>query len=470
MADEGSAKRWGIGLAAAGLAVVVGYRVLGRDDGASGRGAAADGVAAAVDSAAQSPLGPAPGASGAGGSEPGAPGPGAAGLSAPIAAAHVAGGEVVVAALDVSARGIRVQRIGADDRIVADRVVLDDVAWSTDADLKLAAHAEVVAVTWRGLRGGKLVRELVVVGADLAAKEPPVEVAAASCATRDALWFSDGARATSRPFRGAPHAVELPKDRDSSLLCGPGRAFAVLDEDDGTSILPLAAAGPSDAAASKVVTLLRERDFGDDEQRELAEYTVGDDVGVVRLGGSGAVTIREIAAGVLGPLRRLKATIPKDDDVVAVDASPKVLAIVYSEDVSAACPAGPGGPGDGAVATKVMVLRVDRESFEESTAELAPGRCGYEIGPFFTGALGGALSVAWAERSGGAGRARAPIAGLAHAVVARAGAPSLARVEQRADALVDAGCDGARCYAAALVRRDEADALSPGFVRILRYE
>lgn len=459
MADEGSARRLGVKLAAASAAVAVVVWLFARGDGAGGRGEGALGPAA-------------PDASAPPGSGPSAPGPGAPGLSAPIAAAHVANGEVLVAALDVAARGIRVQRVAADDRIVADRVVLDDVAWSTDADLKLAAHAAGdAALTWRGLRGGKLVRDLVVVGADLAAKEPRGEVAAASCATRDGVWFSDGARATSRPFGGAPRAVDLPKDKDSSLLCGPGRAFAVLDEDDGTSILPLGpASGPSDAAAPEALAVLRERDFGDDEQRELAEYTVGDDVGVVRLGGSGAVAIREVAGVVVGPLRRLKATLPKDDDVVAVDASPKVLAIVYSEDVSAACPSGPGGPGDGAVATKVMVLRVDRESLEESTVELAPGRCGYEIGPFFTGVLGDAVSVAWAERSGGAGRARAPIAGLAHAVVARAGAPSLARVEQRADALVDAGCDGARCYAVALVRRDEADATSPGSAKVLRYE
>ncbi|MBX3223191.1 MAG: hypothetical protein KF795_21950 [Labilithrix sp.] len=460
MADAGSARRVGIGLAAALLAGVVGWRLCSRGDGGStpGTGDASSAPAAST-------------------SGRGAPVPeGAAGLSAPIAAALGANGEVLVAALDVAARGIRVQRIDAEDRIVADRVALDDVAWSTDADLKLSVHpTEGAALTWRGLRGGKLVRELVVLGGDLAPKGEPVEIAAASCATRDAVWMSDGARATSRPWTGAPVTVDLPKDKDAALLCGPSRAFAVLDEEDGTSLLPLgfawsSLAGHGDAGAARALTVLRDGDFPDDDQRELAEYVVGDDVGVVRLGASGAVTVREIASGVLGPLRRLKTTIPKDDDVVAVDASAKVLAIVYAEDASSACPPGPAGPGDGVVATKVMVLRVDRESFEETASELAPGRCGYEIGPFFTGAIGDGVSVAWAERTGGAGRARAPVAGLAHAAVGRAGRPAVARIDAPADAVVDAGCDGRRCYAAALVRREGADAMAPGLVKILRYE
>jgi hypothetical protein len=118
---------------------------------------------------------------------------------------------------------------------------------------------------------------------------------------------------------------------------------------------------------------------------------------------------------------------------------------------------------------KVAAVRVDRQTFDESVVELSPGRCGHEVGPFFTSALGDGVSVAWTERAGGAGRARAPIVALAHALVAPSGTPVLARIEQSAEALVDATCDAAGCFAAALVRREGAPA-APGLAKVLRYK
>jgi hypothetical protein len=384
------------------------------------------------------------------------------GLSAPLAAAH-AGTDVIVAAFDASAKGIRVQRINAKDEIVADKIVLSDVAWSSDSDLKLAASNDGagVAVTWRGARAGHLVRQLVLLsGSDLTPKGEPTDVAAASCATRDAVWFSDGSHAVARPWSGEPVKIDLPKDKDASLMCSLHRAFAVLEEDERTSILALG--GDAGTTPGKPVTVVRENDFGEDEQRELSEYTVGDDVGVVRLAASGAVMLREVtSAGVVGPMHRLKTTIPKDDDVVVVDATPRVVVIVYTQDAASQCPPA-SGPGDSVVSTKVTALRVDRQTFEESTVELSPGRCGHEVGPFFTGAVGEGVSVAWAERAGGLGKARAPIVGLAHVVVTLTGTPELARIEQSADALVDAQCDGTLCFAVALAR--------PGVAKVLRYK
>lgn len=394
------------------------------------------------------------------------------GLSAPIAAARHPNGDVLVAGLDVGAGGIRVQRIDANDRIVEGRIVLGGVAWTNDADVKISAPSkDGAAVRWRGLRGGKLVKQLVMLGADLVPKGAPSEVGGASCATRDAVWSSDGARAISRGWDGSSTKIDLPKDEEASLLCGQTSAFALLDSDERTTLLPLGPRGPSGAAGAgegrrSPITVLRESELGDDEQREVAEYTVGDDVGVVRLGASGTVVVRELGSAGLGALRKLKTMIPKDDDLVAVDASPKLLAIVYTEDASATCPS---TPNDTSVATKVLALRVDRQTGGESTVELSPGKCGHEIGPFFTGAVGDGVSVAWPERVGGAGHARAPIAGLAHAVVAPSGDPTLARIDQAADALVDAGCDGARCYAVALARHEGADAMLQGFAKVLRY-
>jgi hypothetical protein len=283
-----------------------------------------------------------------------------------------------------------------------------------------------------------------------------VEVAAASCVPRESSWVSAGARATPRPWSGPSLTVDLPKDSEASLLCGASRAYALLEEEDRTSILALGANGGAP------VTVLRNSELGEDERRELSAYTEGDDVGIVRLGESGAVAVRELSGRRLGSLRKLKTSIPKDDDVVAVDASAKTLAIVYTQDVSASCPS-----GDSEASTKVSVLRVDRQTFEESTTELSPGRCGYEVGPFFTGVLGDGVSIAWTERTGGPGRARAPIVGLAHALVAPSGSPSLARIEQPADALVDAGCDGTTCYAVALAPREVRE--GAGIAKVLRY-
>jgi hypothetical protein len=298
-------------------------------------------------------------------------------------------------------------------------------------------------------------------------------VAAGSCATQDALWFTDGKRVHRRPWSGSATHSELPKDKDAALVCGAHRAFALLDEDEGTTLLALGGGGEADAgkadvgAASLPLSVLKESEFGEDEQRERAEFTVGDELGVVRLASSGAVALREIKAGALGPLRKLKTTIGRDDDVVAVDASARVVVVVFTEDAGAACAAEGGAMSP---STRVKALRVDRATFEESTVELSPGACGREVGPFFTGAVGDAVSVAWVERVPVAGKARAPIAGLAHRAVNAAGAPGeLVRAEQPADALVDAGCDGARCYAVALARREGMDAMIPGLARVLRY-
>jgi hypothetical protein len=411
-------------------------------------------------------------------SEPRAPvSVGSGGLSAPIAGARAEQGDVVVAGLDVAAAAIRVQRINAKDEIVADRTIFDGVKWSSESELKVMPAAGGVAVTWRGLRGGKLVRHLLVLGADLAPKGDATEVAAASCATRDALWYTDGKRVHARPWVGAATRSELPKDKDAALVCGVHRAFALLDEEDGTSLVILggndardggAGDGGTGASAHKPTQLLKESEFGDDDQRERSDYTVGDDVGVVRLGVSGAVTMREVRAGTPGPLRKLKTTIPRDDDVVAVDASPRAVVIVFTEDMGDWCAKDAGSPS--AASTRVKALRIDRTTFEESIVELSPGLCGREVGPFFTGALGDDVSVAWVERVPVAGKARAPVAGLTHRTVPASGAPGeLVRGDQPADALVDAGCDGTRCYAVALARRAGMDAMVPGVARIIRY-
>lgn len=411
------------------------------------------------------------GASGASSNEPGIvetsgskddSGANGAVFSAPIAAAHASGGEVLVSALDVPAKAIRLLRIGQKDDVVAQRTVFDDVKWTSDADLKVLIVGGGAAVTWRGLLHGRLGRSLVIVGADLVAKGPPTDVGGASCATREAIWFTDGKRAHGRSWTGASIGAELPKDKEASVVCGATRAFAFLEEDDGTSLLPL---GSSDGGSGRAspVALLREADFGDDEQRERSEYTVGDEVGVVRLGASGALAYREVKDGSAGSLKKAHTKIPHDDDVVAVDASPKVLGIAFTQDASAGCP-------DGQASARVSALRIDRSTGEESTLELSSGMCAREVGPFFTGAVGDGVSVAWVERVPVAGKPKAPIVALAHAFVPSTGpAQTVKRIDVAADALVDAGCDADRCYAVALERKPGTDGMVPGPVKVLRY-
>ena len=399
-----------------------------------------------------------------GGGEPG-------GLSAPIAGARGERGEVVVAGLDVPARAIRVQRISAKDEVLADQTVLTGVAWSSESELKAVPAAGGVAITWRGLRNGKLVRQLLVLGADLAPKGEAIDISAASCATQDALWFTDGKRVHSRPWSGSPTRSDLPKDKDAALVCGLHRAFALLDEDDGTSMVLLGGADAgagADAGRAAAMQLLKESDFGEDDQRERAEYTVSDDVGVVRLATSGSLTLREVRDNAPGPLRKLKTIIPRDDDVVAVDATPRMVVVVFTEDVSEGCKS--DGGASTSPSTRVRALRIDRTTFEESVVDLSSGGCAREVGPFFTGARGDAVSVSWVERIPVVGQSRAPVAGLAHRLVVFSGQlPDLARIEQPADALVDAGCDGTHCYAVALARRAGMDAMVPGLARVLRY-
>lgn len=409
--------------------------------------------------------------------EAGAPG----GLSAPIAATRIEAGDVVVAGLDVPAKAIRVQRINPNDEVTIDRTILEGVLWSSESDLKIVPAARGVAVTWRGLRGGRLVRQMLVLGPDLAPKGEILDVTGASCATREALWFTDGKRVHGRPWSGPASKSELPRDRDAALVCGQHRAFALLDEDDGTSVLVLGGGGDTDAGtdaghagdagrmsvATGAIALFKESEFGEDDQRERAEYTAGDDLGVVRLAASGAMAMREVKGGVPGPLRKLKTTIPRDDDVVAVDASPRAVVVVFTEDVGEACP---GAGGSTLPSTRVKALRIDRTTFEESIVELSPGSCGREVGPFFTGALRDDVSVAWVERVPIKGQSKAPVAGLAHRLVVPAGPiAELVRTDQPADALVDAGCSTTGCYAVALARRPGMDAMVPGIARVIRY-
>ncbi len=88
----------------------------------------------------------------------------------------------------------------------------------------------------------------------------------------------------------------------------------------------------------------------------------------MRLAASGAIAMREVKNGIAGPLRKLKTTIPRDDDVVAVDASPRSVVVVFTRDVGESCP---GAAGITIPSTRVKALRIDRTTFDESIVDLS---------------------------------------------------------------------------------------------------
>lgn len=382
----------------------------------------------------------------------------AASLSPPLAAARADRGAVLVAGLSGDGRAVRVLRIGADDRVEAQRDVLSGVEASPDAEVRLAPAGPGAALTWRGKRAGAMARELVVLGAELAPRGEPAPVESAACATLDAHWSSSGAALASRTWGGQALRIALPSSDDVAVVCAAHRAYALLESEDGTrvAIAPSADAG---GAAPKVVTVFRDGEPAG-EPREHAEVTVGDDLIVFRLSTDGSIAVREVSASGAGPLRRVAGTIPVDDDLVAADGTGRMLLLVYTEDASDGCPT------DVATRTRVKALRIDRGALRGEPVELSPGACGREVGPFFTGPVGDGLAVSWVERVPVVGKARAPIAGVGYAVVPPTGAPGpVGRVEQAAAALADAGCDGARCRAIALVGAEGG----PGAPRVLRY-
>ena len=143
--------------------------------------------------------------------------------------------------------------------------------------------------------------------------------------------------------------------------------------------------------------------------------------------------------------------------------------IVFTEDVGEACPKGDGAATT--ASTRVKALRVDRATFEESTVELSTGHVrsrGRSVLHRARSATPSRSHGSSASRSPACRERRSPASRTA-AFLRPGPAGELARIEQPADALVDAGCDGARCYAVALARRAGMDAMVPGLARVLRY-
>src|SRR5688572_9992797 len=80
------------------------------------------------------------------------------GFTTPLAATHVGNGAVIVAGLDVGAKALRVKKLGEHDEVLGERTLLDGLASSPESELKIVPAAGGAAITWRGMRHGKIVR------------------------------------------------------------------------------------------------------------------------------------------------------------------------------------------------------------------------------------------------------------------------------------------------------------------------
>lgn len=381
-----------------------------------------------------------------------APGVSPARLSAPIGAARL-GGAVVAAGLVVSSKALAVTRLEADGRTAWTKEVLSGLTWTSDAEVRVHAAGDGAAVVWRGTRDGRRVRQLVFVGADGAVRGEPLDIGAASCATSERVaWIERGETGASRVRgrRNANGAVEdllsVPKDREALLVCTEKRVFALGEGEDDAELVAAGGGGPW--------TLLREQDYaGDDELREHLEYVAGDDVGVLRLTHGGAAYFRELREGTLGSWKKLSAGIPRDDDVVAVEAAAGWAVAVHTRDELESCDGDLHG-------VSVHALRFDRKTGDATRALLAPATCGKEVGPFWAGRAGDRVIVAWAERPSARSRSAPAIDALAYRVIGGDEPGEAKRVTRTADALVEAGCDASGCVFIALARgMSEPDAL-----------
>ena len=385
-------------------------------------------------------------------------------FSAPIAAVR-AGGLEVVAGLVAAEGVVRVMGLrGAHASWTAD--ALGKVAWAPDAEINLAPAGDGVAVVVRGL-GSRSERTLVQLGPHGELRGAPVDIGTAFCTTVDGLAWVDprsggAARVQARTWSEgqAREVVTIAPDRRPALVCGAHAVFVLGDGDDDLTLTTFV---PGDPAAKPPIVAVRDADFHDDDEREHYTYTMGDDLGVLRVASSGSVAMRDILkGGDLAPWRKLKHSLSEDDDVVAVDGDAVATIVVFTHEADEAC------PGVGSTAEGVRALRVDRATGEEVVLDLARPDCDRSPGPFWVSMVPGAPVVVWLERAAKASAKAAPIRGLATSVL-RAGRVQSRRIDVEADALVDGGCDDAGCFAAALVREPGGDGMRPGPIVAMTY-
>jgi hypothetical protein len=387
-------------------------------------------------------------------------------FSAPIGAAR-SSKQDVVAGLVAAEHLVRVVGV-VGDKPAWGVNALRDVTWAPDAEVRVLSAGDAgVVVVWHGQHAGKTGRTLVIVGPHGELRGEPMDVGGGFCATADGLaWIDPGksgpARVMARSWaEGSPgEALRISSDRDPALACGDHLAFALGDGDDDLTAASFAPGSPAKAPT----VVVRDADFGEDDEREHDVYTIGDDLALLRAASSGALALRTVPHGAgPTPWHRLSHSIPPDDDVVAVDGDASASFVVYTHDADEAC------PGIGSTAIAVRAIRIDGKTSAETVMDLAAADCDHAPGPFFVAASSpGGATVGWVERGTKLAKSAPPITGVALRTWSAAG-PAKKHVDLSADAVADAGCDASGCSFAALVRPEGGDGMSPEAVRVFAY-
>jgi hypothetical protein len=386
-------------------------------------------------------------------------------FSSPIAALRV-GHATVVAGLVAAARAIRLTAL-RDGRTLWTSDALSGVSWVPDSDLRLERAGEGMALAWRGGKQDNGRGKLVLVGPEGEPRGAPEDAGAEWCATSDRVaWVAPRAQGPVRVYARSwadPSPREIAvvaPERTVTLVCGDHDVFVLGDGDDDLTSVTF---DPRTDAALPPTVVIRDSDFGSDEL-EHRVYTSGDDLEIVRIASTGAIAVREVrGSGVPGAWRKLKHSLGPDDDVVTVDGDEKTTLVVFTRPSETAC------PGIGSAAERVEALWLDRTPAVETLVDLAPADCSRAPGPFWSAlAVGRSPIVAWVERRTDPSPGAPSLAGLAYRVMRSDGVQSR-RVEVEADALVDAGCDEIGCFAAALVRGSDRDAMAPLSIDVVKY-
>jgi hypothetical protein len=365
-------------------------------------------------------------------------------VSSPIAAARAPSGPILMAGI-VASRGA-VVAVRAADRETKGWTVdaITGVGVTANVELRTFPSGDGIALVYRGRREGRSVTEAVTVSAQGKVSAPLPDVSTAACATDDALvWISRAEGGTSRvssvPWSLSPVAalLTLPSERDPMLICGNKTVYVLGDGERDTTAALLGGGAP------RTSVVMRERDFGD-EEREHDPFAVDDSLGLVRIGQSGSVSIREVGAGSAGSWRRLATKLTEADDVVAVDGDAQSSLVIFTRDDGAGC--------DGPAAPSVHALYVPKAGEAERVVDLAPAECDKELGQVWTGAIGGSFVAGWGEHASAPRPGEPKVTGLTYRTLGSAGAEGPHHVRLAADEIVDAGCDKDRCYAALLAK------------------
>ncbi|HTB72885.1 MAG TPA: hypothetical protein VK762_06560 [Polyangiaceae bacterium] len=387
-------------------------------------------------------------------------------FSAPIAAART-NHQFIVAGLVAAEGVVRVMSLTAGQPAWTVDAVRG-VSWAADAALKMLPAGDGVALEWQGVTGGKAGATLLVLGSHGERRGEPVAVGAGWCTTANGIAWLDPRGTTPLHVRArawseavARDVATLSPDRSPTLLCGDHDAFVLGEGDDDLTAIAFT---PGEGAARPSLVAIRDRDFGDDDEREHEAFTIGDDLGIVRAGGGGTMYLREVSNAHASLWHRFRRALSEDDDIALVDGDGASTFVVYTREAGDECAGGePPAPS-------VRALRIDRQTADEATVSLAPADCDSTPGPFWIADAAGSPVVAWTRRRARPAANAAPIDSLVYRVFpartagsepAPGDRPREGHVDVDADALVEAGCDEAGCFAAALIRAPDNDGGRP---------